>query len=326
MFGVPFLIPHKTLHGAAFMHLAEPQLAATLVSPRGGLFVNYPAMLVAFVGLLLLSLRDGRYVVAVFPVLIGGWYVNSTVFDWYQVRRFTGLVPLLAPGLALVLSPLARAGWLAPAVAAFLALRFDLAVDRLRQLPGDEVPLRAAVGEMADAMAGDLYGLVEPRSPRLAVSLLGAYTGATTPSGDVWQLDLASASLRLPERARNLSAPALEEGVACRWVTDTETRIFIPLPWEGAAVLTVSARALETNKPQFMEALWNEVPLERLEMSPAWQDYRFQVPSSALRRGTNVLILRFDRAPNFRRARGEGPKQVRPAAIARVLLRRGGGL
>lgn len=320
MFGVPFLIPHKTLHGAAFLHLAQPELVGTLFSPRGGLFSNYPAMLAAFLGLLLLLRRDGRYVAAVLPVLLAAWYVNSTVFDWYQVRRFTGAVPLLAPGLALVMAPVARRSWLGPAVLAFAVLRFDLAVDRLRRLPGDPVTTRAALQEMGDALAGDAYRLVEPPAPGLAVALLRAYTGEGAGSDGVQRLDLPSAALRLPEPARSLSAPTVEDGVACRWVNDTEARLFFPLDWKGGARLTVHARALETNKPQFVEAVWNEVPLAHLEMTPAWQDYRFSVPASVLRRGTNVLVLRFDRAPIFRRARGEGPKEVRPAAIERVSL------
>lgn len=319
MFGVPFLIPHKTLHGAAFLHLGQPELAGTLFSSRGGLFANYPVMPVAFLGLLLLIRRDRRYGLAVLPVLLGGWYVNSTVFDWYQVRRFTGLVPLLAPGLAFLLSPVVRRGWLAPAVLAFAALRFDLAVDRLRTLPGDPVTTKAALGEMSDALASDAYRLVEPTAPSLAVAMLRAYTGEFTPL-DVVELDLSLARLRLPERARNLSAPTVEDGVACRWVTDREARLFLPLDWKGGALLTLRARALETNKPQFVEAVWNDVALDRLEMAPLWQEYRFPVPAEALRRGTNVLVLRFDRAPIFRRARGEGPKEVRPAAISRVSL------
>jgi len=116
MFGVPLLIPHKVLHGAQFMHLDHPELAGTLLSPRGGLFVNYPAMLAATVGLALLAFRDGRYMATILPALLAGWYVNSTIFDWYHVRRFTGLVPFLAPGLARLLTPLARTGVVLPAL------------------------------------------------------------------------------------------------------------------------------------------------------------------------------------------------------------------
>src|SRR6185436_14066115 len=113
MFGTPLLIPHQKLHGADFLHTAHPELAGVLFSPRGGLFASYPALLVAVIGLLVLARRERRYVLTLLPVLALAWYVNASVFDWYQVRRFTGIVPFLAPALALVLAPLARAGpWL----------------------------------------------------------------------------------------------------------------------------------------------------------------------------------------------------------------------
>jgi hypothetical protein len=41
-----------------------------------------------------------------------------------------------------------------------------------------------------------------------------------------------------------------------------------------------------------------------------------------VREGTNELVLRFDRAPLFRRTRGYGPHEVRPAAIASITLER----
>jgi len=80
MFGVPVLVPHKVLHGEGFMHFTEPQLIGTLLSPRGGLFVTHPALLLALLGLAWLVVRplrgkdgtsfalDGRYLVAVAPV------------------------------------------------------------------------------------------------------------------------------------------------------------------------------------------------------------------------------------------------------------------
>lgn len=331
MFGTPVLVPHTLQHGAAFMNLAEPQLAGTLLSPRGGLFVNYPAMLLAFAGLLVLALRDGRYVVSVLPSLLLGWYVNSAIFDWIQVRRFTGLVPLLAPGLARALVPLARAGVVVMAVVAFLVLRYDLAVDALRSQPGQPVPARAALVEMGDGLARDAYRILEGVAPRAAVALLGAYTGERFLEQTVSEIDLAGdpGVLRLPQRARGLSEPDVEDGVACRWVRDPdggptpEARLFLPLAWQGEVLVTIRARPLETREPQTVTLIWSDVTVERLEMSAAWADYRFHVPRSAVRPGTNVLVLRFDRAPIYRRVRGYGPREVRPAALARVTLHRG---
>jgi hypothetical protein len=86
----------------------------------------------------------------------------------------------------------------------------------------------------------------------------------------------------------------------------------------------VRARAIETVEPQAVEALWNDVSAGRQPMTAAWADYRFRVPASAVRAGTNELVLRFDRAPNFRIVRGEGPKEQRPAMLSSITLHRAG--
>jgi len=324
MFGVPLLIPHKVIHGAQFMHLDHPELLGTLFSPRGGLFLNYPAMLAAAVGLVALAFRDRRYVLSILPALLAGWYVNSTIFDWYHVRRFTGLVPFLAPGLAVLIEPLTRTVWILPALLAFLVLRYDLAVDTLRALPGEPVTGRAACREVGRSLTADAYRLVEPRAPRMAAGLLGWVTGERILEDGGTRIDMAgdAAVLHLPLQARNFSDPEVEDGVRCRWVRDRDARLFIPLSGASAVQVTVQARALETAEPQFMELDWNGTPTGRQPMTTTWADYTFAVPAAAVHEGTNELVLRFDRAPLFRRVRGYGPHEIRPAAIASITLAR----
>ena len=324
MFGVPFLVPHKVIHGAGFMHAGDPELLGTLFSPRGGLFVNYPAMLAAAVGLALLALRrDRRYVALVLPSLLAVWYINSTIFDWYHVRRFTGVVPFLAPGLAWLIAPLCRVSVIAPALLAFAVLRFDLAVDYLRPLPGAPVTMRAAADETVRRLAEDGYRILEPAAPGLAVRVLRPYTGSVLGDGPT-RIDLGGDAplLRLPLRARNLSEPEVEDGVLSRWVRERDARLFLPLASPSALAVTIRARALETVEPQFMEIDWNGTTAGRQPMTPAWADYRYEVPAQAVRAGTNEIVLRFDRAPLYRRVRRQGPHEVRPAAIASITLER----
>jgi hypothetical protein len=323
MFGRPLLVPHERLHGAAFMSLAHPRLIDALVDARGGLFVTHPVILAAFAGLVLLLRRDARYVLAALPVVLAMWYVNASVFDWYHVRRYTGIVPLLAPGLAVLIAPLARA--VVPmAVLAFLAWRYDLAVDGLRPLPGVAVPVRSAMARVADDVAAGTYRILEPRAPAAAVRLLAAYTGERLLEGNSSHVDLSgeAALLRLPEPARHLSAPTFEDGEAARWVTDRDARLTLPIDAPAGLVLRLRARALETPDPQAVEAVWNGVSVGRSPMVPAWSEYRFDVPPQAMRRGTNVLELRFDRAPIYHRVRGQGPREVRPAALSLLTLNR----
>jgi hypothetical protein len=323
-FGVPLLVPHTVLHGDQFLHPTEPQLAGTLVSPRGGLFLSHPALLAALLGLAALLFRDPVYVAAVVPVLVATWYLNASVFDWYHVRRFTGVVPLLAPGLAVVVGALSRAGPPVMVLVCLFAWRYDLAVDRLRAVPGDPAPLARVLDETAHALAADVYRLVERPAPRAASALLAAFTGEPVLAEAVTRIDLggAPALLRLPRPARNLSEPSVEEGLLCRWVTDRDARFFLPVASPSAVVVTVQSRALETAEPQFLELLWDEVPVGRLPMVPAWAEYRFHVPRDRVHAGTNVLAVRFARAPNYHRTRGTGPREMRPAALASITLHR----
>jgi hypothetical protein len=71
-----------------------------------------------------------------------------------------------------------------------------------------------------------------------------------------------------------------------------------------------------------MELDWNGTPAGRQPMTTTWADYTFAVPAAAVHEGTNELVLRFDRAPLFRRVRGYGPHEIRPAAIASITLAR----
>lgn len=326
MYGTPFLVPHKVIHGAAFLHLESPELFSTLFSPRGGLLASYPVQLAALIALLALARRDPPYVVAALPVLLAMWYVNSTIFDWYQVRRFTGVVPLLAPGLAWAVAPLVRAGPLPLALVAFLAWRYDLAIDSLRSQPGQPAPVRAAVSRLADGLASAGYAVVEPGAPGAAVRLLGAYTGEPLLDEPVSRVELARdpSLLRLPLPARHLSQPEVEDGKACRWVQgDIQASLFLPLAWTGEVSLTFSVRPLLATPETSMEVVLNDRSLGRTTLADGWQEHRFSAEPGVARLGTNVLVVRFDRAPVYRRVRGIGPRQVRPAALAEIVLRRG---
>ncbi|HVQ31650.1 MAG TPA: hypothetical protein VMV21_18775, partial [Vicinamibacteria bacterium] len=345
-FGVPLLVPHKKIHGAGFFHAADPELWGALLSPRGGLFVTYPAVLLAVVGLgaLAVGLRpateptddpespapnpgfDTVYVMCLLPVLLATWWLNASVFDWYQVRRYTGLVPFLAPGLAVVLSPLSRAGSLVMALAAFLSWRYDDAVDARRNNPGDPVPVRSAVLTLADRLVAEGYAMGEPWAPRASARLLGAYTGEPVLEDQVTYVDLSgnASVLTLPRPARFLSSPEVEDGRSARWVSERYARIFVPLAWRGPLFVRLEARALETREPQELALEWNGVACGALAMEPVWREYAFAVPADAVRLGTNEVVLRFARAPLYFRVRGEGPHEVRPAAVRWLTLNRAG--
>lgn len=320
-FGTPFLVPHEEMHGAGFV-LQSPEYLGVLFAPEGGLLTSHPALLAALLGLALLARRDPGYVALAMPALVAGWVVNASVFNWYQIRRFTGLVPLLAPGLARVVRPLTRAGTVPMLLLALVAWRYDLAVDTLRSQQGEPAPVRAVLQELGDGVAADAYALLEPRAPRAAALWLDAWADVGVLEQPLTVLELADqrARLRLPEPARHLSEPALEDGAPGRWVTDTEARLFLVSAWRGPVTVGLSARALETLHPQSVELLWNGTSVAKLPTEPRWRDYRFDVPAELVHYGTNTLVFRFERGPIYRRMRGEGPRQVRPALLGTLRL------
>jgi hypothetical protein len=314
MFGTPVLIPHKAIHGDQFLHAAQPELLGTLVSDRGGLFASHPAMLLAVLGLIVLAFRDGRYVVAVVPVLLGTWYLNASVFDWYHVRRFTGVVPLLTPGLAVVIAPLARV-WPVAALIAFAFLRYDIAVDTLRGMPGDPAPVGRVVREMGDGLAADTYAVLEPIAPTTAIKMMSGYTGQPIVGRGPVRIDLAGETIvRLPVRARSLSAPSIVDGVPCRWVRGDEARLFLPVAARAPLMMTVTAAPADADVAMVIEVSWMETPIGSQPMTPGWAEYRFEVPEGLVRTGTNVVTLAFRRPDGSRR------EVRRSAAIASLTV------
>ncbi len=325
MFGTPFLVPHKTLHGEAFATASAPRLIEMLFSHRGGLFSTYPVMLVAVIALPFAWKRNRPWVVAALVVLALQWRLNASIFDWYQVRRFTGTIPLLAIGLVMVAPGIARAGLVVAAGLTLLVHQYDVAIDSLRPLPGAPVTVRAALRETADSMMAPAYGAIEYLSPHAAVAILEGYTGSTLLQEGRSDLDLARDDwwMRLPIPARRLSRVETEEGSLCRWVDGREARVWLPLRGRGELRISFEIRAIETETPQRFDVVINGRSLGPQEIAPAWQTVRFIVPPDAWHEGTNEIVLKFEQAPLFFRVRGYGARVFRAAAIRTITFHGG---
>ena len=231
MFGTPFLVPHKLLHGEAFATPAAPKLLEMLLSDRGGLFSTYPMILIAVLGLPFALRRSRPWAAAAMIVLLLQWRLNASIFDWYQVRRFTGTIPLIALGLVMVTPRIARAGALAGALLLLMVHQYDVAIDSLRPLPGTPVPVQAAFRETADSIAAPVYEGLETLSPSLAVAFLEGYTGSPLLLTGRSDLDLGRSEwwMRLPRPARRFSEVETEDGSLCRFVDGREARLWLPL-------------------------------------------------------------------------------------------------
>ena len=272
-----------------------------------------------------LALRKSRaWAVAAMIVLLLQWRLNASIFDWYQVRRFTGTVPLLALGLLVITPRLARAGVLAGALLLLLVHQYDVAIDSLRPLPGKPVPVQAAVRETADSIAAPVYQGLEILSPRVAVAFFEGYTGSPLLTTGRSDLDLALQDwwMRLPQPARRFSAVETEDGSLCRWIDGREGRLWLPLRGQGELRISFEIRAMETETPQKFEVEVNGHSLGQQEIAPAWQTVRFVLPEAAWHAGTNEVVLKFEQAPHFFKVRGYGARAYRAAAIRRITFHR----
>jgi hypothetical protein len=325
MFGTPFLVPHKLLHGEGFAAPTSPRLLEMLLSDRGGLFSTYPVTLAAVLGLPFLLRRNRAWVVAAIVVLALQWRLNASIFDWYQVRRFTGTIPLIALGLLALTPAIARAGVLAATLLVLMVHQYDVAIDSLRPLPGVAVPVRVAVREAADSAAAIAYRGLEALSPRVAVAFLEGYTGSALLQEGRSDLDLGRADwwLRLPHRARRFSEVELEDGSLCRFVDGREARFWLPLRGQGELRVSFEIRAMETETPQKLEVFVNGRSLGQEGIAPAWETVRFVLPQTAWREGSNEIVLKFEHAPHFFQLRGYGARAYRAAAIRRITFHGG---
>jgi hypothetical protein len=101
LYGQPFTIPQ----GSSFMKWGSPALLQVLVSDNHGLFSWTPILLLAAAGVVLLIRRDARIGVPAAAFLIGSWYVNASVADWwggeaFGGRRFVACFPVFVLGTA----------------------------------------------------------------------------------------------------------------------------------------------------------------------------------------------------------------------------------
>lgn len=119
LLALPQLAAWRTLYGswiampqgAGFMQWTAPAILSVLLSPRHGLWLWTPAVLVASAGLPLAYARD-RYRIGLLILLFAiAIYVNAAVSDWWAgeafgARRFVGYTVIFTLGLAAILGRL----------------------------------------------------------------------------------------------------------------------------------------------------------------------------------------------------------------------------
>ncbi len=99
----------------------RPAIVQVLFSAHHGLFAWHPVTLLGYVGLIFVWKRSRRVTICVGIVLLGATYLNAAIEAWsagaaFGMRRFVGLLPFMAPGLAAFGSWLVRVFQRTPSV------------------------------------------------------------------------------------------------------------------------------------------------------------------------------------------------------------------
>jgi Dolichyl-phosphate-mannose-protein mannosyltransferase len=108
LYGAPITAPQ----GASFFYPLRPEMWNVLFGLKRGLFTWTPLIFLAALGFLPLYRRDRALGSAAFAIFLAETYVNSIVYDWwggeaFGARRFIGLIPFFALGLAALVEAIA---------------------------------------------------------------------------------------------------------------------------------------------------------------------------------------------------------------------------
>jgi len=109
------------------MQWTRPAFVKILFSAHHGLFAWHPVTLLGYVGLIFIWKKSRRVTICMAIVLLGSTYLNAAIGSWsagasFGMRRFAGVLPFMAPGLAASGSWLIRTFQRVPSVPAIAGL------------------------------------------------------------------------------------------------------------------------------------------------------------------------------------------------------------
>jgi hypothetical protein len=305
-FGFAGVVMQQNLVGRSGPHLLE-----LMFSARHGLFTWTPLFLLAALGWLLWLARDVR----LGSLMIAGFFlaalVNSAMLDWwggeaYGQRRMLGLFPLFGLGLGAVLH-FVRQRPLVPlaailAVLALWNLKFEYVYNSdLLASKSQAVSLDALAGAQADALwkavASWETGL--PRS--VWVLLYENVRGVWLDEGPRslrGVIDLGAEPPELPlVVGHNWYEPAAEGETTFRRSKGRRSWLRIPIRTVGDFDATLRLRAEQPELSVTVQIEVNGQTVGETTAPPAWGEYAFSIPASALHPGLNDVALVYSASP-----------------------------
>jgi hypothetical protein len=279
-----------------------------LLSPRHGVFTWTPVWLLAFLGWLLGLRREIRLALPALTALALLVLVNASLDDWagsiaFGHRRFLGLTLFFGMGLAWLFELLGQRPLLTvAAVVAALALwnqQFTVIFAK-RMVAGRDAPvtLDRLAGAQVDVFFRE-WVAAEERLPWWIFAV--GYDNLK----DIWLDEGRSmegrVDLTVEDRDQPLPfiigegwlAPQQRDGVGSRRSRGWASSLRVPIRTPGAFRLFLRARSMLPDHEVGVALTVNGTPVGEASAGREWRDLRYEVPSSAVRRGFNTLVFSY---------------------------------
>jgi hypothetical protein len=338
---VPQMLAWKAIYGSYLavspigpqLRWWAPQVSDILWSSRNGLFSTSPVVYAGALGLAWLAWRSPAFGVPALLTLAAMTYFNASIQDWwgsasFGMRRFDGILPLVAVGVGAAGQVAARAVSVRPQVvvgAAGLGLVawnltfMDAALDGFVRI-GEPVHFQALAARQASTLerwlghpfsypANLVFALANRRSLS-DYDLMWAYRFLGDPAQPYGRVDVGG------QDAVWLGTGWFDEekdGAATfRWAG---ARGSLAIALDHAASLRVTVRAMPhaypRAPPQTLTLEVNGTAQGTAALGDGWTLTTIDVPADAWRSGVNDVVLAFSRATR--------PSDVSPSADTRAL-------
>jgi hypothetical protein len=313
-----------------------PRVSDILFSSRNGLFATSPILYVGAIGLLVMVRSSPGFALPAIAIFAAMTFFNASIQDWwgsaaYGMRRFDGMVPILAVGVAVALERLSRLVARAPQVvactAAALLVLWNLTFMQAALSGvfgiGESVSFErvgAAQGGTIERWFGHPFSfpanaIFALRNRRSMSSYDVLWTGRflADPLQPYARIDVGGDDG--PFLSNGWYAAEEGEGVTFRWAAERASLI---VPLDHADDLRVRIRVrpfgFTDADPQTLTLVVNSVSHTAMPLVSGWQTVEVATPASEWQSGVSDVALVFRRA--IRPSDMSGSRDSRPLAAA----------
>lgn len=323
---LPQMLAWKAIYGSFIavspvgprIRLADPQVVLTMFSSRNGLVAMSPILYVALVGLIGFARRHAATGLPLLLAVGAMVWFNASIQDWWGSdgfggRRFDGVIPIAAIGLATALDTLrrwtmARPQWVMGAVAAALVvwnLTLMTAAQRGTVRLGEAIPFGTVSGAQAriahewfghpfSAPANLWFAVRNGVSPAL-YDRLGPALFLGDPLQPTGRVDIGADDELFVGDGWFVAEREAES--TYRWATGSA---HVRIPLARVAPLEVQVRARAFNfpgaRPQQLSVEIDGTTFGPFALGVQWQTVAFETPAKVWRTGLNPVRLVFAEA------------------------------